>query len=122
MDRRHETRISIVQKLFSHQFSPEDHSDEVNAKVRTIIKSQDDINEYITKAAPKFPIDKIARVDLSILQLAVYELLIEKKTPPKVIINEAIELAHELGSEKTPAFINAVLGKIFTEYGGRTDA
>lgn len=122
MDRRHETRVSIVQKLFSHQFAPQDHSDEVNAKVRAIIKKQDEINEYITQAAPKFPIVKISKVDLSILQLAIYELLIEKKTPPKVIINEAIELAHELGSDKTPAFINAVLGKIFTDYGGRTDA
>lgn len=122
MDRRHETRISIVQKLFSHQFTAADHSDEVHTKVRTILKNQEQINNYVAQAAPKFPIEKIARVDLSILQLAIYELLIEKKTPPKVIINEAIELAHELGSEKTPAFINAVLGNIFTEYGGRSNA
>jgi N utilization substance protein B len=52
-------------------------------------------------------------VDISILRNALYELTIERKVPPKVIINEAVELAKELGSEKSPSFVNAVLGKIY---------
>ncbi|MGB4966146.1 MAG: transcription antitermination factor NusB [Microgenomates group bacterium] len=118
MDRRHEIRVSIVQQLYSLKFAPLDSSDSVDVKVRTILKVADEINKLITDAAPKFPLEKISRVDLSILQMAIYELVFEKKTPPKVIINEAIELAHEMGSEKTPGFINAVLGKIFADYEG----
>lgn len=118
MDRRHEIRVSIVQQLYSLKFAPLDSSDSVDVKVRAILKVTDEINKLITDAAPKFPLEKISRVDLSILQMAIYELVFEKKTPPKVIINEAIELAHEMGSEKTPGFINAVLGKIFADYEG----
>jgi N utilization substance protein B len=51
---------------------------------------------------------------MAILQLAIYELLIEKKEPPKVIIDEAVELAKEFGSEKSYAFVNAVLGKVYS--------
>lgn len=116
MDRRHEIRVSIVQKLYSLKFAPADSSDSVDVKIRSILKVAEDINKLIVNAAPKFPLEKISRVDLSILQLAIYEMVFEKKTPPKVIINEAIELAHELGSEKTPGFINAVLGKIFADH------
>lgn len=116
MDRRHQARVEIVQKLYSLKFSPDTSSDSTDAKVRSILKVTDTINKLIKDSAPKFPIEKISKVDLSILQLAIYEMNYEKKAPPKVIINEAIELAHELGSEKSPGFINAVLGKIFTDY------
>lgn len=116
MDRRHEIRVSIVQKLYSLKFAPANSSDSTDVKIRSILKVTEEINKLIVDAAPKFPLEKISRVDLSILQLAIYEMIYEKKTPPKVIINEAIELAHELGSEKTPGFINAVLGKIFADY------
>ena len=54
-----------------------------------------------------------AKVDLAIMQLAVYELIFEKKEPAKVIINEAVELAKEMGSDKAFGFVNAVLGKIY---------
>lgn len=116
MDRRHQVRVEIVQKLFSVKFSSSSSSDSIDVKVRAILKVADAINKLIADSAPKFPLEKIAKVDLSILQLAIYEMMYEKKTPPKVIINEAIELAHELGGEKTPAFVNAVLGKIFADY------
>lgn len=118
MDRRHQVRVEIVQKLFSLQFATATASDDVNVKIRAILKVSNEINKLITDSAPKFPLEKISKVDLSILQLAVYEMIYEKKAPPKVIINEAIELAHELGSEKTPGFVNAVLGKILADYDG----
>ncbi len=116
MDRRHHARVEIVQKLFSLKFASTNSSDSIDVKVRAILKVADEINKQIADSAPKFPLEKIAKVDLSILQLAIYEMMYEKKAPPKVIINEAIELSHELGSEKTPAFVNAVLGKIFADY------
>ncbi|MBI1982106.1 MAG: transcription antitermination factor NusB, partial [Candidatus Levybacteria bacterium] len=65
-------------------------------------------------AAPEFPIGKINKVDLAVLRLAVFELLVERKEPQKVIIDEAIELAKEYGGETSPSFINGALGNILT--------
>jgi len=79
------------------------------------MQNLDVIDDHIKKAAPKYELSKIAKVDLSILRMSIYDLLIEKKQPPKVIINEAIDLAKELASEKSPAFVNAVLGAIYEE-------
>lgn len=73
------------------------------------------IDSHIQKAAPEYPIEKINRTDLAILRLAVYELLIEKKEPNNVIIDEAIELAKEFGGEASPAFINGALGKLLSD-------
>ncbi|VVA43611.1 Transcription antitermination protein NusB [Candidatus Roizmanbacteria bacterium] len=113
-DPRHELRVKIVQQLFALSFSKGKVKTKEN-KTKEVLKILPEINRFIKEHAPKYPLDKIAKVDLSILQLAVYELIFEKKEPPKVIIDEAIELAKELGSDKTFGFVNAVLGKIYTE-------
>lgn len=110
MDPRHKKRIKIVQELFSQEFVKQSNLTE---KTKLIIKSLSFIDSLIKKYAQKYPIEKISKTDLAILRLAIYELKIEKKEPLKVIINEAIELAKELGSEKSYAFINAILGKIY---------
>lgn len=109
MDSRHFKRIKIVQELYSLFFNPQET---IEPKTQEVINNEKTIDELIKKAAPKYGIDKISKVDVAILRLAVYELLIEKKEPMKVVINEAIEIAHEMSSEKSPGFINAVLGKI----------
>ncbi|MBI5127120.1 transcription antitermination protein NusB [Candidatus Roizmanbacteria bacterium] len=110
MDPRHKERLKIIQELYSQQFTPQPS---LSVKSKLIQKSENDLNNLIKKYAPKFPINKIAKIDLAILKLAIYELTVEKSQPAKVIINEAVELAKELGSEKSYAFINAVLGKIY---------
>ena len=74
----------------------------------------DTIDQKITESAPTWPIDKLNKIDLSILRLSVYELE-NTQTPPKVIIDEAVELAKELGAEASPSFINGVLGTIYKE-------
>ncbi|MBI2195891.1 MAG: transcription antitermination protein NusB [Candidatus Levybacteria bacterium] len=107
-DPRHKKREKIVEDLFRMSF----HAQKVGKDARLIIDNKDIIDVYIKKAAPQFPIDKINKADLAILRLAVYELLIEKKQPPKVIIDEAIELSKEYGGETSPAFINGALGNI----------
>ena len=112
MDIRHRRRIKIVQELYSHSFNIDQKID-FDQKTIAIIKNESEINKHINQFAAKFSVEKIAKIDLAILQLAIYELVFEKKEPPKVIINEAVELAKELGSEKSYAFINAVLGKIY---------
>ncbi|MFA6016533.1 MAG: transcription antitermination protein NusB [Patescibacteria group bacterium] len=114
MDPRHELRVKIIQQLFALSFEKGKVLNK-NKKTIEILKNILKINDYIKQFAPKYPIDKISKVDLAILQLAVYELLFEKQTPPKVVIDEAIELSKELGSDKTFGFVNAVLGKVYAK-------
>ena len=80
-----------------------------------VVSQLSQIDTFISTNAPKYPLDKIARLDLAILRLAVYELIIDKQEPTKVIINEAVELAKEMGNDRSYAFINAVLGSILTQ-------
>lgn len=112
MDPRHKIRLKLVQSLYAQGFTEQSN---LTSKVKDILRHSDKIDLLIKKHAPKFPLDKIAKVDLAILRLAIFELTVEKKEPEKVIINEAVELAKELGSKKSYSFINAVLGKIYGE-------
>jgi len=117
MDIRHAWRIKIIQELFSTSFSIPKKFDgnQLDKKTKKIIKSQKTINQYIKKYLLKFPVEKIAKIDLAILQLAIYELIFEKKEPIKVIINEAVQLAKEFGGERSYSFVNAILGKVCEE-------
>ncbi|MEO6508825.1 MAG: transcription antitermination factor NusB [Patescibacteria group bacterium] len=114
MDQRHLDRIKIVQNLFSSSFA--DLKDnllyEETAMTKSIFENFPKIDALIAESAPKFPLDRIAKTDLAILRLAVFELMIEPKEPQKVVINEAVELAKEFGGDKSYAFVNAVLGTI----------
>lgn len=89
---------------------------EQSANSAEIIASVESINQAITTYAPKWPIDKINKVDLAILRCAIWELNNESKTPPKVIIDEAIELAKEFGTDTSAPFINGVLGSIINQH------
>ncbi len=70
------------------------------------------LDSVVSDLAPEWPIDQIAAVDRNILRIAVYELLFEPDIPPKVAINEAVELAKMFGSESAPRFVNGVLGSL----------
>lgn len=113
-DPRHLGRIKVMQELFALQF----HKGEslVQEESKKIFKSLKKIDREITKAAPTWPIEKINKIDLAILRQAVYELLIEPVEPPKVIVDEAVEIAKEYGSESSPGFINGALGKIIQDH------
>ncbi len=69
------------------------------------------IDRVIVAAAPEWPIEKINKIDLAILRLSVKELL-SSDTPPKVVIDEAVELGKEYGAESTAPFVNGVLGTV----------
>lgn len=107
-DPRHTRRKKLIEELFSLEF----HEQPVSETAKSIIGNAATIDAAIQKAAVEFPVDKINKVDLAILRLAVYELMIEKKEPQKVIIDEAIELAKEYGGDTSPAFVNGALGNI----------
>lgn len=110
---RHLQRIKAVKEIFSLEFS--EHQKYEAEMTSQVIASLPEIDQHITQAAPSWPIDKINKLDLAVLRLAVFELLIEKKNPPKVIVNEAVEIAKEFGSESSPAFINGALGKLIND-------
>lgn len=107
-DPRHQKRIHLMQQLFSWQANPRKPSDEISK----IIAHLETIDEKIAQAAPVWPIGQINKIDLAILRLSCFELLLERQAPPKVVIDEAVELAKEYGAEKSPALVNGVLGKL----------
>ncbi len=109
MDPRHQRRIKIFQTLYQSSYF-NNKTDDIY--VKKILENLDFIDNNIKEFASKFPIEKISRIDLSILRLAIFELLIEKKEPIKVIIDEAVELAKEFGGENSYKFINGVLGNL----------
>ena len=78
-----------------------------------------EIDTIIEKAAPQWPIDQIAMVDRAVLRLGIYELLFgnHDEVPPKVAINESIELAKTFGGDASGKFVNGVLGTIYREIG-----
>jgi len=119
IDPRHLRRITLVQQVYAHMFGPERRNKlvdkQLEEEVAAIVSQMDTIDAQIQKYAPKYPLDQVAKADLAILRVAVYELTIKKTEPTKVIINEAVELAKEMGSERAFAFVNAVLGAIVQE-------
>lgn len=116
MDIRHQDRIKIAQELYFLLFN-NTRKQKISAKAKLIKSKEDKTNKLIHEFAPKFPIDKIAKIDLAILQLSIYDLIIDPNEPSKVIINEAVDLAREMGGDRSYAFVNAVLGKIYEKYG-----
>jgi len=83
-----------------------------------VIKHLKEIDDLISKTAPHWPIEQMPIVDRNVLRLGVYELVFgdKKAVPPKVAINEAIELAKGFGGENSGKFVNGVLGTIYREY------
>ena len=115
-DPRHKRRQHLMQEIFSTEF----HDQEVSDESKEVLKHTTFLDSEIQKAAPDFPVDKINKVDLAILRLAIYELLIEKKVPQNVIIDEAVELAKEFANDTSPSFINGVLGHISAKRKGES--
>lgn len=109
LDPRHLKRQKIVQELFAWQAHPKNKLTE--DKSRQISQNLPALDKIITTCAPEWTIEKINPIDLAVLRLAVYELCIEVTEPPKVVIDEAIELAKEFGGETSPGFINGALAK-----------
>lgn len=134
---RHLGRIVALQSLYEYEFrtGSEDSStdiDEILARnleryesaiddtafvsdlAKGVIAAQADLDSKIQPIAPDWPIDQIARIDRNILRLGLYELLyMGEIVPPKVAINEAVELAKAFGSDNSSKFVNGVLGTAF---------
>ena len=110
-DPRHIQRRTAVKGLFAESFT---HQPDLSELAKTILDQRQVIDAKIQEAAPAWPIDKLNKIDLAILRLSVHELT-NTKTPPKVVIDEAVELAKEFGAESSASFINGVLGTIYKD-------
>lgn len=78
--------------------------------VSGVLQYKVDLDEFITDFAPEWPLDQVAIIDRNLLRIALWEIAVYKKTPVKVVINEAVELAKYYGAEGSARFINGVLG------------
>lgn len=109
-DPRHKLRQKAVRELFAWDFH---HiATHMSALTKDVIAHLTTIDTIIERAAPQWPLHQIAKTDLSILRLSIYELLYGKTAPRKVIIDEAVELGKEFGGETSSSFINGVLGTV----------
>ncbi len=99
-------------KQFAPDFSDQGFSEGL---IRGVMEHQAEIDATITKYAPEWPLEQITIVDRNVLRLGVYELTFAPDVPPKVAINEAIEVAKGFGGESSGKFVNGVLGAIFRD-------
>jgi transcription antitermination protein NusB len=121
---------SKLQEILEHNIkefgSGLDEPEFIVQLVKGALEHSDEIDKIIEQAAPQWPLDQVAIVDRNVLRLGLYELLWGDRAavPPKVAINEAIELAKSFGGESSGRFINGVLGTVYKEMGepGKDDA
>ncbi|NQV13469.1 MAG: transcription antitermination factor NusB [Parcubacteria group bacterium] len=96
------------------KFAPDaDDKDFVIDSIKGVLKHVGEIDELIEETAPEWPLDQITMVDRNVLRLGIYELAYTDDIPPKVAINEAIELAKTFGGKSSGKFVNGVLGTIY---------
>lgn len=139
MANRHLSRSIAMQSLYEWDFSGCDNQklqeiidrnikefgsgmDDVNfirQLISGVIEKKEQIDSIISKSAPQWPIEQITIIDRNVLRLGLYELLFgsREEVPPKVAINESIELAKTFGGESSGKFINGVLGTVYREIG-----
>ena len=100
------------------EFAKDVDKDYVWKVVHGVRDHADEINALIMEAAPEWPLEQVARVDKNVLRVAIYEMLYdpEQDVPPRVSINEAIEVGKTFGSESSSKFINGVLGFVYRKH------
>ena len=102
---------TILQRNLAEYKSSVDDVDFVDKLVGGVLSAQEQLDEKLKPLAPEWPIDQLSRVDRAVLRIGLYELLYCADTvPPKVVINEAVELAKAFGSDNSGKFVNGVLG------------
>jgi len=106
----HDPEVALAARL-EETILPEDAQVFARDLVIGVMAHREEIDRQIGQAAPQWPIQQMAKADVNILRLAVYELS-GGKTPMKVVINEAVELAKMYGGESSPRFVNGVLGTV----------
>lgn len=130
---RHLSRMVAMQTLYEWDFRADSDISEIEARniaeyadrceadfVKEVVKGVSEqksvLDEVIDESALDWPVDQVSLIDKTILRIAIFELRHSKDVPPKVIINEAVELSKEFGGENSSKFVNGVLGSIYKKY------
>lgn len=104
--------VDIMQERLTEDPLSDELAEFVRQIVFGILPLRERLDEVIAQNAPEWPFDQLAAIDRNILRISVWEFAIYGKTPLKVAINEAVELAKHFGSDSTPRFVNGVLGSL----------
>ncbi len=115
---KHKRDLAKIVERNVGEFGPGiDEPDFVWRTVKGVVEHLKEIDAIIERAAPEWPVDQIAIIDRNVLRIGLYELLYadRNEVPPKVAINEAIEIAKGYGGINSPKFVNGVLGTIYRE-------
>ena len=111
---------TVLQRNITRYAEMVDDIEFVRALVAGVTKQAEQLDATLQPIAPEWPIDQIARMDRAILRIGLYELENEADVPPKVVINEAVELAKAFGGENSSKFVNGVLGTALRNITGET--
>lgn len=107
--------IAVLERNIERYEKMVDDKAFIERLVKGVDKHAAALDAVLQPVAPEWPIDQIARMDRVVLRIGLYELTFERDIPPKVVINEAVELAKAFGSENSSKFINGVLGTVLRE-------
>ncbi|EKD63450.1 MAG: hypothetical protein ACD_51C00278G0003 [uncultured bacterium] len=130
---RHQARVIAAQAIFAMEFRAGDPDqildylmEEFGAQIaekdfpkklfKGVLEHKKDIEDIVVESAPEWPLDRILAIDRAILEIGIYELMYEEDIPPLVTINEAVELAKELGNDNSHKFVNGVLSTVMKKY------
>ena len=101
-----------IEEYFEEVQATEEEMSYMSGRVKAIFQTKEEIDSKINIASEKWTVDRMAKVDAAILRLMVFETVYDEDIPSGVAINEGIELAKKFGGEKSPKFVNGVIGKI----------
>ena len=104
--------ISVLERRMEEDPLSPSAEDFGRSLIQGVLANKEEIDKIITTFAPSWPVDQMAIIDRNILRVAIYEMILSEQTPPKVAINEAVELAKAFGSDSSPKFVNGVLGSV----------
>jgi transcription antitermination protein NusB len=119
-DKNFDLEAVLRRNIARYEATVED-TDFIERLVRGVDKNVAELDKTLQPIAPEWPIDQIARMDRVILRMGLYELTYEDSVPPKVVINEAVELAKSFGSENSSKFVNGVLGTALRQKNGEAE-
>ena len=129
MGKRRTARELALKFLYQTEFNPESPDSELNpfceranvseevqnftqALIKKLLLHEKEVDELLKKISAQWTPDRMTVIDKNIIRLGICELLFDSTTPPKVVINEAVEIAKRFGTEESPGFINGILDKI----------
>ncbi len=112
VDLAHHSPVEVFQDRLEEMPLSDELAEFARQIVFGVLPRIQDLDHLIAKYAPEWPLDQVAVIDRNILRMALWEFAVQRETPLKVAINEAVELAKQFGSDSAPRFVNGVLGSL----------